>query len=255
MIYISQLLEQEKLLQIISTYPVGLEVISFSIGSILDKLETSINYYERELSNIKEEVPLTFHGPFLDLFPGSCDERVRQLAKERFEASYKASQSFNVHQMIFHTSYIPNYYPDQYWLENIMQFWEEFLEDKLETHIFYIENVLDSHWEMLKQLIDHINHPHFKVCLDIGHVNVYSQKNVLDWIEALGERIGYVHLHNNDGIKDSHRGLLEGTLPIKEILTSLKRYTPNAIWSLEIGDEKELRDSLEWLYDILDTLR
>lgn len=255
MIYISQLLEQEKLLQIISSYSVGLEVISFSIGSVLDRLETSIDYYDKEFLKIREQVLLTFHGPFLDLFPGSCDQRVRCLAKERFEASYKASQAFNVHQMIFHTGYIPNYYPDRYWLENTIDFWQEFLEDKLENHIFYIENVLDPNWEMLKQLVDQINHPHFKICLDVGHVNVYSEKSVLEWIEALGERIGYVHLHNNEGIKDSHRGLLKGDLPMKEILSVLKNDVPNADWSLEIGDEKELRESLEWLYENFDTLK
>ena len=84
---------------------------------------------------------------------------------------------------------------------------------------------------------------------------MYSEKSVLEWIEALGERIGYVHLHNNEGKKDSHRGLLKGNLPMKEILSVLKNNVPNADWSLEIGDEKELRESLEWLYETLDSLK
>ncbi len=247
MIYISQLLELKELYQLMAEYPVGLEVISFSIGSVLDELEDSINYYEKELGGLRGGVPLTFHGPFLDLFPGSCDERVKNLARERFEASYKAAQAFGVRQMIFHTGYIPNYYPDQYWLLNTIEFWRDFLNDKLETHTFYIENVLDPDWELLKQIVDQINHPHFKVCLDVGHVNVYSQKDVSEWIKVLGERIGYVHLHNNDGTKDSHNGLQKGTLPMREILRLLKRYAPNAHLSLEIGNERELRDSLAWL--------
>ena len=142
---------------------------------------------------------------------------------------------------------MPNTYIDQYWLENVISFWRTFLEDKLENCTFYIENVLDLDWRLMNQLIDEINHPHFKVCLDVGHVHAYSKYKVEEWIEGLGERIGYVHLHNNDSSRDAHGGLFEGTIPMETILKVLKEKAPHAHWSLEISDEDALRDSLEWL--------
>lgn len=247
-IYISQLLETPKLKEIVETYNIGLEVISFSIGFILDELEQSINYYKKDFQTL--EVPLTFHGPFLDLLPGSCDKKVKQLTRERFEAAYKAALDFGVSEMIFHTGYMPNTYPDQYWLENVISFWKEFLEGKIDKCTFYIENVLDLDWKLLKEIIDQIDHPNFKVCLDIGHINVYSKVPVEEWIKGLGDRIGYVHLHNNDGTKDAHDGLLNGSLPMKHILSMLKVYAPKASWSLEISDEYKLIQSLDWLQEL-----
>ena len=247
MIYFSQLLETKQIEKLLKRYPVGLEVISFSIWEVLDNLEHSISYYQKEFASFKDDTPLTFHGPFLDLQPGSCDEKIRRLTKERFEASYQAAQAFGSKDMIFHIGYLPNVYIEKYWLDNVVVFWKEFLEDKSKECMFYIENVLDTDWELLKEIIDRVNRPNFKACLDIGHVNAYSYKTVEEWIKALGERIGYVHLHNNDGTRDSHQGLEHGTLPIQTILQQLKHYAPHAKWSLEIGDEKMLEESLKYI--------
>lgn len=247
MIYVSQLLEQEVLEEIMNEYPVGLEVISFSIGSVLDDLEASILHYKQAFSSLLNKSDISFHGPFLDLLPGSVDSRVRQLAMDRFEASYKAAQALGVRQMIFHTGYMPNTYIDKYWLENIISFWSEYLSDKDEHCYFYIENVLDVDCYLIKQLIDAVNKPNFKVCLDIGHVNAYSNKTIEEWICTLGNRIGYVHLHNNDGTKDAHQGLLCGNIKMQEVLACLKREAPFAKWCLEIGNEIMLKESLDWL--------
>lgn len=247
MLYISQLLETNKIEELVEKYPIGLEVISFSIGYILDDVEQSIAKYEKEFKQIKGKVDLTFHGPFLDLFPGSCDTRVSALAMERFEEGYKAAKAFGATQMVFHTGYIPDTYPDVYWLENTIKFWREFLEGKIEHTTFYVENVLDRDYKLIKQLVEAIDHPHFKICLDIGHVHAYSNIPLKEWIEALGEHIGYVHLHNNDGTRDEHRGLLQGTIPIEEIIGLLKEKAPKAHWSLEVSNEEELVESIEWL--------
>ena len=249
MIYISQLLETDELEKLLKAYPMGLEIISFSIGYLLDDLEKNINAYEKEFKNLRGQVPFSFHGPFLDLLPGSCDDKVRSLARERFEAGHKAAKAFGAKQMIFHTGYIPNTYPDKYWLENTILFWKEFLKEKLEDCFFYVENVLDTDYELLKRLVEAMDHPHFKVCLDIGHINAYSKRPVQEWIKGLGDLIGYVHLHNNDGTKDGHKSLIRGTIPMEEVLYLLKEKAPQAHWSLEIGDKEELQESINWLID------
>lgn len=247
MLYISQLIETPKLTNLLELYPIGLEVISFSIGIVLDDLERMIPYYEEEFKAFKERTPLTFHGPFLDLLPGSCDPKVQDLAKERFENAFKAAKAFGVNQFVFHTGYMPNTYPNKYWLENIVAFWKAFIKDKIDSNYIYIENVLDGDWQLLKALIDEIDHPHFKACLDIGHVQAYSNQNVEKWIESLGERIGYVHLHNNNGVEDEHRGLLHGIIPINQVLSQIKSKAPAAHWSLEISNEEELIESIKYI--------
>lgn len=249
MIYSSQLLETPRLIELLNQYPIGLEVISFSIGSVLDDLQASIDYYQKELGPFKDKIPMIFHGPFLDLAPGSCDAKVIELTKERFENAYEAGKAFQVNQFVFHTGYMPRTYPVKYWLENVIAFWKDFTKDKLEDNYFYIENVLDEDWHIVKAIVDAINHPHFLVCLDIGHIHAYTETKVNDWIKGLGNRIGHVHLHNNEGTQDTHSSLLKGTLQIESILKALKEAAPKASWTLEIGDEKELISSLDWLQD------
>ena len=249
MLYISQLLETPKLIELLDQYPIGLEVISFSIGSVLDDLESSIDYYQKEFGPFKDNTPMIFHGPFLDLAPGSCDAKVLELAKERFEKAYEAGKAFGVNRFVFHTGYMPRTYPVKYWLENVIAFWKDFTKNKLEDNYFYIENVLDEDWHIVQAIVDGVNHPHFLVCLDIGHVHAYTKTKVSDWILALGGRIGHVHLHNNEGCEDTHSSLLGGSLQIESILKALKEASPGASWTLEIGHEEGLISSLDWLQD------
>ena len=89
-----------------------------------------------------------------------------------------------------------------------------------------------------------MNHPAFSVCLDIGHVNANSDLQVSDWITGLGNIIGYVHLHNNNGKFDDHFGLHRGTIDIKSVLNLLKENSSNVICSLETND---LEESFKWL--------
>lgn len=247
MFYISQLFETNKLLPIIEQYGVGLEVISFSIGTVLDELSDSISYYEEDFKRFKQPLPMIFHGPFLDLAPGSCDTKIVAITKKRFEYAYEAGKAFGVNHFVFHAGYVPKTYPKQYWLQNVEKFWQDFIKDKIEDNFFYIENVLEKEPTLIKELIDTINHPHFLACLDIGHVHAHTEKEIEYWIEVLGERIGHVHIHNNSGIEDTHSGIQQGSICIEQILTYLQKIAPNATYTLEIGEEDQLVQSLEWL--------
>lgn len=80
--------------------------------------------------------------------------------------------------------------------------------------------------------------------LDVGHVNANSSKPLCDWIKGLNHKIGYVHLHNNDGIHDNHYGLGKGQIDMLAVLEALKIYAPDASWSIETAD---LEQSVEWL--------
>ena len=83
-------------------------------------------------------------------------------------------------------------------------------------------------------------------CLDIGHVNANSSRSLADWISGMGDRIRYVHLHNNDGILDDHWRLDRGKIDISQVLDLLQKHSPRAIWTVETypGD---LEPSLQWL--------
>ena len=82
----------------------------------------------------------------------------------------------------------------------------------------------------------------YKVLIDIGHAhaNGWELGKVM---EDLQDRIVAYHLHNNDGIHDSHRRIHDGTLDFEKFLSDYKRLTYGADlvleYSLEVNDDVE----------------
>ena len=72
MIYVSHLLDDVDMRDVIERTGAGVESIEFSISENLDRLEEKIDSYEKRL----EEMgcgKLVLHGPFLDLNPMAFD--------------------------------------------------------------------------------------------------------------------------------------------------------------------------------------
>ncbi len=63
-----------------------------------------------------------------------------------------------------------------------------------------------------------LNHPNLYLLLDIGHLQM-SKEDPVSVIAAAGDRLGYVHLDDNDGEADLHWSLLAGVLT-EQVLTA-----------------------------------
>lgn len=64
--------------------------------------------------------------------------------------------------------------------------------------------------------------PKIYACLDVGHANVTHENNI-DIIRTLKGKLKAIHLHDNDGIVDSHEQLGKGNIDFKRIFKSLKK--------------------------------
>lgn len=71
--------------------------------------------------------------------------------------------------------------------------------------------------------------------IDTGHLNVAGW-NVERVLERLSGRICGYHLHNNDGVADSHRPIDEGTFDYAAFYKLYRRFTPKASLTLEYAD-------------------
>ena len=190
--------------------------------------------------------PRALHGPFGDLCAGSYDPKIREVTRDRFELACRFARELNSPDIILHHGYVPGTSPPQNWLPRCAAFWHDFLEDKEPSLRFHIENMLEWNAVLLADVIDAIDDERVDVCLDIGHCHCNSRETPFRWIERLGPRIGWVHLHNNNGEVDEHLALDQGTIHIEEVCTALLEYASDAVWSLEALDE-ELPASIEWI--------
>ena len=205
------------------------------------------NAFEDHQKAIEDIELRSLHGPFGDLNPGSHDDIIRAVTRERFEQGYSAAVKLGISQMVLHDGYVPGTRKPANWIPESVAFWKDFIKDKPRMK-FHIENLLEFTPDILAAVVDGIQSPNVDLCLDIGHAHCNSKVEVTDWIRYLRNRIGYVHIHDNHGETDEHLGLGKGNIPLEAVFSDLKKHSPDAIWALE-AEGDGLLQSIRWLKD------
>lgn len=224
-IYISELLPEEDLYEIIHEFSVGLELIQFSISDQLDNLDETICSVKETLNRL-DNPETTVHGPFLDLNPMSYDSLIRSATMDRFKAARDAALSVGAKKIIFHSGMIPTVYFIEGWAERVSDFFNEFLEDSTGITVC-MENVLDREILPILEVKNLVPRPGFELCLDAGHAHCYSSHDVGEWASVLKAGVGHLHLHDNHGVKDEHLALDSGTMPWRNVLDIIYDSNPD----------------------------
>lgn len=58
--------------------------------------------------------------------------------------------------------------------------------------------------EQILQMIDAVENEYFKMCLDMGHVNVFPELSLVDELKRCQGVIRALHVHDNNGKSDNH---------------------------------------------------
>jgi len=221
----------------------GIEVQTFYQPHLL---ENNLHLIEQHRSALTGIQPLSLHGPFGDLCPGSFDPEVRNLARKRYRQGLAVAEALDIDHVVLHHGYVPGTSFRKNWIERLTQFWKDFLSDQRADLQIHLENHLETDPMMMAEMIDAVGDPRLSLCLDIGHVHCFAKADAVEWIKLLGDRIRYVHLHDNDGGSDAHQTLGAGTIPLRAVLAALEENSPEAIWAVE-ADFSTMEQSLDWL--------
>lgn len=230
-----------KIIDLCRVNNLGVEIQGFYNPSLIGSEETErlILDYKNALLNFPGGRSL--HAPFWDLNLGSKNLSVRDATMSAFNYAYRVAKELGCTEIVVHNGFVPNTSFYEGWVRNAVSFWQEFFSDKDDSITMMIENQCEEDSEVIKREIDSVNDPRLKVCLDIGHAHANSNMSVDDWIKTLGDRIGYLHMHNNHGkvpgrpsyMNDEHLGLDDGTIDMEMICALLEENCPNAIWNIE----------------------
>lgn len=72
--------------------------------------------------------------------------------------------------------------------------------------------------------VDCVNHPYFTACLDLGHAQMINCEGAAAMIQALGkDRLGALHVHDNDLVNDDHTFPFVGKSDWEEITEALAK--------------------------------
>lgn len=215
-----------RVLKLSRKYELGVEIQYFK--------DPKFNYEEFKYKKLCENVGnRSLHAPFGDLSFGSVDPLLREVFLKRVTNAYRQAEKYGFTDVIIHHGYVPNTSPPNKWLKRSIKFWNQNIGRFQKAPRICIENMLDRDYGILRELIDSIDNKKMRICLDIGHAHCFSEKNVLEWIKGLNQRIGYVHMHNNYGIYDEHNAISNGNIQYVKVLEYLNMYAPNSILAIE----------------------
>lgn len=224
-------------------FGLGLELAEFCTAWNLDeKRKETRKDLAGKLTGISRRV---LHGPFNELFPCAIDPSARRLAAYRYRQAVEAAKEYGAQKVVIHGGYQPRMYYPVWYVEQSILFWKAFLQEDPGVDIV-LENVLEEEPEMLRDILAGVDSPRLGMCLDIGHVNVYSKVSVEEWMETCAPWLKHFHVHNNDGSWDTHSPLMEGNLPIRNILEKIGHLCPEATVTLELLEGER---SVRWLLE------
>ncbi|XVG96010.1 sugar phosphate isomerase/epimerase family protein [Eubacteriales bacterium KG127] len=241
-------------LEVAIEFDLGIELNHVCISEYLDldKLPQTLKWIEKDVKAAGLSFPykkgerLILHGPFTEIVPSAMDPRAVEMGLERLEETYKLCKEIGLNQMVVHSGYFPPMYYKSWHHDRSMIFWDRFLKNKDDFTVI-VENCFEDEPYMIAKLYDAFARPNFKLCLDTGHANTCSQPDltIKDWIVHLGDRVSHYHIHNNDGTKDTHSPLPDGSLDMHQVLLDIEKFNKsNYTLTLESQDCKKC---VNWL--------
>ena len=156
-----------------------------------------------------------------------------------------AARQLGIRRLVIHSGYIPLVYFPEWFTEQSVAFWREFLPEVPEDMVLALENVMDETPQLMTDIVRQVDDPRLGLCLDVGHANTCASRTPpMEWIAPMAPYLRHVHLHNNLGDWDLHSSLGEGSIPMQQILAALLEQCPASTWTIE---NQDCAPSLAWL--------
>ena len=213
---------------------IGLEIAEYCTAYNMDlHFEETDRQVRRKLEGVKNCI---LHAPFNELFPCAIDPKARELAEARYLQAMELARNYGARKIVIHSGYAPNFYYDCWFEQQSALFWKSFLERHPDTLEISLENVLETAPEPLLHILQAVEDSRLRICFDIGHANAYSNRPVTEWLTLFAPYISHFHIHNNRGDADTHSGLADGTIDMKELLTMALDLCPDATYTIETLD-------------------
>jgi sugar phosphate isomerase/epimerase len=239
----------------------GVELTSFAFPWILDgDWESILQSYKRALKDFRNDVAI--HGVFMDMITASREDRIVRVARERILQNIKIARKLGAKIVTFCSCFNPCVargspkYVDGYKQRQI-KFWTEIAELAGDNLLLVFENLWEPQPELVRDMLDGVNHENFKALLDTGHANIFSKVPIERWVKILAEHLSYIHLNDNHGDFDSNLALGEGRIKWDNFFSALKRYglKPRICLEVEAYDKYSKLENTKRAIELLKQMR
>lgn len=204
----------------------GFEGIDFNADLKEYYLDVHDEEFYKNIKNYANDKGIVFeqaHAPFGSSFAdeGKNNRRFGEIVKSMEHTSFLGVDMIVIHPCN-HIKYKENNSYD-FMMEYNLNFYKRLIPyaEKYNMKIA-IENIPECITETPKgllELINTLNNDVFTVCYDVGHANICGQ-NPANMIREIGKHIGCTHIHDNDGIHDSHTLPYYGTIDWESVMNA-----------------------------------
>ncbi|MCR5304736.1 MAG: sugar phosphate isomerase/epimerase [Lachnospiraceae bacterium] len=188
----------------------------------------------------------SIHGVFMDNYPVSPDNDIRNISRKRCRKSCRQAQMVGARNVVFHSTALPFVRGglEELWGRDAAEYYEG-LAEEFDLNI-YIENFSDVDFVPLQRMMSNVSGDRVKVCLDIGHAN-YTRYTVAQWFEASGDSVGYIHISDNKGLWDDHMILGQGNVEFNTADEYYRSKGGEIPLTIEVHTLEELDASISYL--------
>jgi len=179
------------------------------------------------------------HGPFIDTTHFSYDPWIMEASRRRYLQAMDIAEALGARFVLFHSQYnplikIPSY-PSIYHEQSLL-FWPEAIAEAERRKLpIYLENMFDDTPEPLARLLDALDSPWLKLCLDPAHARLHSELPLSAWVARFAPHLAHVHLSDCHGTFDDHSPLGQGCVDLRELFGRIGKLGGALTYALETG--------------------
>lgn len=230
------------------------EIIFIGLNSIQKIRKWQIENQDHIKQYVKENKISVFqHGYFYDIDIGATDEFIRDYSLKIILNDLEFANYIGASQYIMHNFYKPgivNLYFDE-WFENYKKSMSVILETAEQFNLrICVKNMWDNDFYFTSKLLQQFKTDYLGLCIDIAHLNVYSEEEMDKWIQEFSHRTFSYHINDNDGNNDSHMIVGNGNINFDKFFRLHNEYTPDARINIENFDDFDsVEKSLTYIKD------
>lgn len=206
----------------------GLPVCVHSVTNAVNVAWTNSRIREESLRQIKEAIEFTYDvgAELLTVHPGWKDMYGYRYPDEAYALAIEGHCEL---------AEVALDYGIRIAIENMPPFWLAFCTDAKEAY----------------EMIQAVNRENVGLTLDVGHANLLGAKAIEEFVTTLNDKIFIIHIHDNDGKRDQHKAIGEGTIDFHQLIGLLAQNGVNVPLSIESHNLNDLVKSKENLEQFL----
>lgn len=237
--------ENHLLVPFVEANQLGVELQSYGLRGVASKeaWETTLTNHKAVASTVSTRIAV--HGPFIGIRYWGYDCLLKDATQKRMDMTFDVVKALKADTLVLHTGYsrdVEAFQLEQTWFRTARDYWQKEIERYSAIGVqVVLENLLEPTPDAMAQLASAVDNDHFGLCIDVGHVNVFSEVSPSSWVETFGDHLKHIHLHDNHGQRDEHLPVGQGTIDFDAFFQTLRRVVPNVTVSLEVEAKPETK--------------